>query len=72
MQSKMRFKEFIAAVPHGYARDRESDPKEMRSRLEEDTCEWDLENAAEESGHYRSRRLLPIVHAYYCIFSKES
>ncbi len=73
MRSKLRLKEFIAAVPQGYARDRDSDPKEMKARLNEDLCEWELENDAEKkTGCHRSRRVLPIVHAYYCIFSKES
>ncbi|KAI8827096.1 uncharacterized protein EV422DRAFT_563174 [Fimicolochytrium jonesii] len=67
----LRLKDFVVAVPDGYARDAKAlEVDEVKERIAEDVAEWDEEMKREDGGEEGVRRILPIVQAFYLIYIK--
>ncbi|KAJ3155768.1 hypothetical protein HDU86_004237 [Geranomyces michiganensis] len=68
---KMRLRDFVVAVPDGYSRDKDAyTVEDMRGRINEDIENWTKETQQEAEGEADVRRLLPIVQAYYFVYTK--
>jgi hypothetical protein len=59
-------------VPKGLAREnKNSDHDKLKDKLELAMAEWEEEKMVEGKGVFRTRRVLPIVHAQYLMFLKK-